>query len=135
MKPSLQRAGRKSHRKCSQITRSPGAPLGSSGPAVSFLSSHVSCSGVAQSRWRVGFNLRLQFCHLNGVNTSSRRIQEGEFSGREQGDAMISQDSIREGAGAQRSKCRGLGGSFRDSVPVVRFLGQGIFEEAVGEAE
>ena len=104
-------------------------------PGVSFLSSHVSCSGVAQSRWRVGFNLRLQFCHLNGVNISSRRIQEGEFSGREQGDAVISPDSIQEGAGAQRSKCQGLGGSFRDSVPVVRFLGQGVFEEAVGEAE
>ena len=78
-------------------------------PAVSFLSSHVSCSGVAQSRWRVGFNLRLQFCHLNGVNTSSRRIQEGEFSGREQGDAMISQDpgslahSLAKGAAAGRA--------------------------------
>lgn len=103
-------------------------------PDVSFLSSHVSCSGVAQSRWRVGFNLTLRFCHLNGVNIS-RRIQEGEFSGKKQGDAVISQDSIWEGAGDQHSKGQGLGGCFRDSVPVVRFLGQGVFEEAVGEAE
>ena len=70
-----------------------------------------------------------------GVNISLRRIQEGEFSGRKQGDAVISQDRVWEGAGAQRSKYQGLGGRFRDSVPVVRFLGQGVFKEAVGEAE
>lgn len=48
---------------------------------------------------------------------------------------VTSADRGWEGARPQQSGRQGLGGLVRDSVPVVMFLGQDVFEEVEGEAE